>query len=80
MMEYVGSSLRCREGISLKRLRDAGFDWRPCGIVNDAIKRGLLRIDNDDRMTLDAVEWFRETSWSHKVCESLHFQSQNGQK
>jgi oxygen-independent coproporphyrinogen-3 oxidase len=71
MMEYVGSSLRCREGISLKRLRDAGFDWRPCGIVNDAIKSGLLRIDNDDRMTLDAVEWFRETSWSHKVCESL---------
>jgi oxygen-independent coproporphyrinogen-3 oxidase len=72
MLEYVGSSLRCRDGIDLNLLQKQGFEFKPSPIVYEGLKRGDLVLKENQVLILKDTEWFRETSWAGSVCDSLN--------
>ncbi len=68
--EYVGSGLRCEDGIDLGWLSNVGFELQPNQFVRRAIDDGLLLIDGY-RLWARPDQWFRETAWSLEVCRSI---------
>ena len=69
-LEYVGCGLRCSGGVDLGQLAKRGFVFRPNARVDRGLAENLITRQGD-RLLLSEKEWFRETAWSHEVCESL---------
>jgi oxygen-independent coproporphyrinogen-3 oxidase len=70
LYEYVGCALRSREGVDLEQLRNHGYGLMPNQKIERALQEGLLFI-SENRLLATETEWFRETSWSYELCESL---------
>jgi oxygen-independent coproporphyrinogen-3 oxidase len=68
--EYVGSGIRCQDGVDLDRLKNVGFELMPNEILQRGIAEGLLRIDAG-HLKASEGEWFRETAWSYQIILSL---------
>ncbi|MGE0172051.1 MAG: radical SAM family heme chaperone HemW [Oligoflexales bacterium] len=62
--EYLGSSLRTKEGASLQKIKDiTRFSFSPHPIIEQGIEEGCLQISGDF-IRLTESEWFREASWA----------------
>ena len=70
VFEYVGSALRCRDGVDLHKLAQIGYEFKPNSKIERALRENILR-RADHYLYASEVEWFRETAWSFEVCESL---------
>lgn len=70
LLEYVGCALRSEDGLDLQRLKNNGFKFQPNAKVLRALAEGRL-LHSGDRLKALESEWFRETSWSFELCESL---------
>jgi oxygen-independent coproporphyrinogen III oxidase len=70
LLEYVGCSLRCRDGVDLVKTKSFGWDFSPNPIIKQALTDGLLKQSNS-KVFLSSKEWFKETSWSYLLCESF---------
>ena len=70
VFEYVGSALRCRDGVDLQKLARLGYQFNPNAKIERALRENILR-RADQYLYASEVEWFRETAWSFEVCESL---------
>jgi hypothetical protein len=70
VFEYVGSALRCRDGVDLQKLARLGYQFNPNTKIERALRENILR-RADQYLYASEVEWFRETAWSFEVCESL---------
>ena len=68
LLEYVGSGLRTREGITPARAETlTGLVFRPRPILAEGLARGLLSRDVKGQLRLAPAEWFRETAWATEV-------------
>lgn len=70
LMEYVGCGLRTEQGIDLQWIANLGWTFEPTRFISEAMSRGIL-VQTGDRLILSNPDWFRETSWSGLVLDSL---------
>ena len=70
LMEYIGCGMRTEQGIDLQSIASRGWTFEPTPIVAQAITDGILS-RQQNRLVLRSPDWFRETSWSGHVLDSL---------
>lgn len=74
LMEYVGCGLRTEQGIDLQKIARLGWTFAPTPLITKAISAGILT-RTGDQLILRNADWFRETSWSGLVLDSIKLTS-----
>lgn len=76
LTEYVGASLRTKEGTSLTRIEARlGRPFRPTWVLQEGMAQGLcyelVREGEERRLVLTPQEWFREVAWGVELISSF---------
>lgn len=69
LLDYLGTHLRCRHGISIAKLKRYGFNFSPSPFLRQAINSGRL-ISAQGNLSLSEAEFIRENTWCMKILEA----------